>query len=100
MTKAKYIGSTQSMDRNYLDMHFEYRGKAYIVTRALNWMSCSSDYTSRNGSKAEWRQHKEAQEAIDSEIEAEKNPQPIPKGTWTKEYEDMIYKMISGEWEE
>jgi hypothetical protein len=30
-------------------------------------------------------------------IEAEKNPQPIPEAKWTKEYEDMIWKLMLGE---
>ena len=92
MAKAKYIGSTQS-DKNYLEMHFEYRGKTYIVIRALSWTACSSDYT-MNGSMAEWKQHRRAQELIDATIEAEKNPQPISEGKWTKEYEDEIWRMM------
>jgi hypothetical protein len=51
----------------------------------------------RGGSMSLARQHKEAQDSIDAKIEAEKNPQPIPEGTWTKEYEDMIWRMINGE---
>lgn len=91
--KAKYIGSVKNIDPNYLHMEFEYRGRRYFVTRALSWTACSSDYT-MNGSMAEWKQHKRAQELIDSTIEAEKNPQPIAEAKWTKEYEDEIWSML------
>ena len=67
--KAKYIGSTQ-IDKNYLEMMFEYRGKTYFVTRPLSWMACSSDYTM--GGKTEKQQHQEAQKLIDDTLDAPK----------------------------
>ena len=93
MTKAKYIGSTQSMDKNYLNMHFEYRGENYIVVRALSWTACSSDYTSRNGSRAEWRQHKEAQESIDAKLD---HPREEPK-PYTGPTLDEIFELMEVE---
>lgn len=67
MKKATYLGSVKH-DKNYLEMMFVYRGKTYFVTRALSWTACSSDYTV-NGSMAEYKQHKRAQEQIDNELD-------------------------------
>ena len=72
MTRARYIGSTK-IDKNYLEMEFEYRGKTYFVTRALSWTACSSDYTI-NGANSERNQHKRAQKLIDNELD---NPKEI-----------------------
>lgn len=89
--KAKYICSTP-YEKNYYNQHWEYRGKQYIVTVPTGW-GASSDYYN-NGYMAQKNQHKREQEAIDAQIEGEKNPQAVPKGTWTKEYEDQIWKMM------
>lgn len=89
--KATYIGSTP-YEKHYYNQHWEYRGHQYIVTVPVGW-SGSSDYYN-GGYMTQKNQHKREQEAIDAQIEAEKNPQPIPKGTWTKEYEDKIWEML------
>lgn len=73
MTRARYIGSTK-IDKNYLEMEFEYRGKTYFVTRALSWTACSSDYTLKSGSMTENKQHKREQERINNELD---NPKEI-----------------------
>ena len=86
--KAKYIGSTK-IDQNYLEMMFEYRGKTYFVTRALNWSNCSSDYTI-SGAKSERKQHEQQQKIIDDSF-------LIPK-TEPAKYDDTnekaFYKLL------
>ena len=83
MKHVKYIGSAKT-DKNYLEMMFEYRGKTYFVTRALNW-NCSTDYT-LNKDKTERRQHENAQRAIDEMLD---NPQ-----TEIKPYNDTTEKAL------
>lgn len=89
--KATYIGSTP-YEKNYYIQHWSYRGHEYMVTVPTSW-ACSSDYLS-GGYMSQKNQHKREQESIDAKIEAEKNPEPIKKGTWTKEYEDEVWKLL------
>lgn len=89
--KAKYIGSTQ-IDKNYLEMMFEYRGKTYFVTRPLSWTACSSEYTT--GEKTEKKQHQEAQKLIDDTLEARKTKEEIKPALWTEAYENEIWDML------
>lgn len=91
---AKYIGSTK-IDKNYLEMMFEYRGKTYFVTRPLSWTACSSEYTV-GGAKSEARQHKEAQEAIDASIDNPVTEYPKQKyeGSWEEGF-DMLWNYIN-----
>ena len=92
--KATYICST-SYEKNYYIQHWEYRGREYMVTVPTNW-NCSVEYLP-GGCNSQVNQHKRQQDAIDQQIEAEKNPEPIKKGLWTDEYEDQIFKMMFGE---
>ena len=95
MTKARYIGSTK-IDKNYLEMEFEYRGKTYIVTRALSWTACSSDYTLKNGSMTESKQHKRAQELIDNQLDNPKEFKIEPYNNSSEKAFEAFLEYING----
>lgn len=96
--KAEYLYSIPHKNEPYLDMFFAYRGYEYIVVRPMSWTACSSDYTMKNGSMREWRQHKEAQDAIDARIEREQNPVEPPKQKYegsAQEGLDLFWKTLN-----
>ena len=95
MTKARYIGSTK-IDKNYLEMEFEYRGKTYFITRALSWTACSSDYTLKSGSMTESKQHKREQERIDNELDNPKAIKIEPYNNSNEKAFDAFLKYVSG----
>ena len=67
--KARYIGCTRD-GWEHIELHYEYRGYTYIVTKHNNGYS---------GDKSLKQQHKEAQEAIDERIAHKDDPIPTYK---------------------
>ena len=95
MTKARYIGSTK-IDKNYLEMEFEYRGKTYFITRALSWTACSSDYTLKSGSMTESKQHKREQERIDNELDNPKSEIKPYNNSAEKAFDALLDYCLNG----
>lgn len=94
MTRARYIGSTK-IDKNYLEMLFEYRGKTYLVTRALSWTACSSDYTI-SGANSERNQHKRAQALIDNELDNPKSEIKPYNNSAEKAFDALLDYCLNG----
>ncbi len=87
MTKAKYIGCTHD-GWQHTDLHYEYRGRTYIVTKHNNGYM----------DKSLAEQHREEQRAIDESIASANKPhEEWQYAGSAQEGFDLFWEFVEGE---